>query len=171
MEKFYWDPDREDVINIVWQVRSVCACWIVGVRWACHTVFQSWHDWEVLFRVLTTCQQLITCAGRLLTAIQAPLQHKGWVFGLAGHSDADTLTPLGGTLHPPPPLPHLCTFSPLPSPPQMYKEDGLSRQDIETLVATFGNQALDFFGALRAATYDGQIRDWMEDVAGERGGG
>jgi SpoVK/Ycf46/Vps4 family AAA+-type ATPase len=49
---------------------------------------------------------------------------------------------------------------------QMYKEDGLSRQDIETLVATFGNQALDFFGALRAATYDGQIREWMEDVAG-----
>lgn len=48
----------------------------------------------------------------------------------------------------------------------MYKEDGLSKQDIETLVATFGNQALDFFGALRAATYDGQIRDWMLDVAG-----
>lgn len=50
---------------------------------------------------------------------------------------------------------------------QMYKEDGLSRKQIETLVAAFGNQALDFFGALRSATYDGQIRDWMEDVAGE----
>jgi len=49
----------------------------------------------------------------------------------------------------------------------MYKEDGLSRGDIETLVATFGNQALDFFGALRAATYDGQIREWMVDVAGK----
>jgi hypothetical protein len=49
----------------------------------------------------------------------------------------------------------------------LYKDDGLSRADIETLVATFGNQALDFFGALRASTYDGQIRDWMQDVAGE----
>jgi hypothetical protein len=53
----------------------------------------------------------------------------------------------------------------------LYKEDGLSRQDIETLVATFGNQALDFFGALRASTYDSQIRDWMHSVAGEGGGG
>jgi hypothetical protein len=51
----------------------------------------------------------------------------------------------------------------------MYKDDGLSRQDIETLVATFGNQALDFFGALRASTYDAQIREWMQEVAGEHG--
>lgn len=50
---------------------------------------------------------------------------------------------------------------------QMYKDDGLSRGDIESLVATFSNQALDFFGALRAATYDTQIRDWMASVAGE----
>jgi hypothetical protein len=48
----------------------------------------------------------------------------------------------------------------------MYKEDGLTRRDIETLIDTFGNQALDFFGALRAATYDAQIRDWMAGVAG-----
>jgi hypothetical protein len=49
----------------------------------------------------------------------------------------------------------------------MYKEDGLARRDIETLIDTFGNQALDFFGALRAATYDAQIREWMAGVAGE----
>ncbi|KAF8055666.1 rca [Scenedesmus sp. PABB004] len=49
---------------------------------------------------------------------------------------------------------------------QMYKEDGLSRGDVCALVDTFSNQALDFFGALRAATYDGQIREWMADVAG-----
>jgi hypothetical protein len=48
----------------------------------------------------------------------------------------------------------------------MYKDDGLSRAEVETLVGTFGNQALDFFGALRAATYDAQIKEWMEDVAG-----
>eukprot|EP00882_Tetradesmus_deserticola_P007825 GHRQ01008237.1.p1 GENE.GHRQ01008237.1~~GHRQ01008237.1.p1 ORF type:complete len:325 (+),score=170.99 GHRQ01008237.1:94-1068(+) len=49
---------------------------------------------------------------------------------------------------------------------QMYKEDGLARRDVEALIDTFANQALDFFGALRAATYDGQIRDWMAGVAG-----
>lgn len=54
---------------------------------------------------------------------------------------------------------------------QMYKEDGLSSSDIQTLVDTFRNQTLDFFGAVRASTYDGQIRDWMRDVSGEHGGG
>jgi hypothetical protein len=49
----------------------------------------------------------------------------------------------------------------------MYKEDGLSSSDIQTLVDTFRNQTLDFFGAVRASTYDGQIRDWMLDVSGE----
>jgi hypothetical protein len=23
MEKFYWQPDREDVVNIVWQARAI----------------------------------------------------------------------------------------------------------------------------------------------------
>ena len=50
---------------------------------------------------------------------------------------------------------------------QMYKDDGLSTDDIHTLVTTFRNQSLDFFGAVRASTYDGQIRDWMVDVSGE----
>jgi hypothetical protein len=53
----------------------------------------------------------------------------------------------------------------------MYKEDGLGKRDIETLIDSFGNQALDFFGALRAATYDAQIREWMAAVAGEGGRG
>lgn len=49
----------------------------------------------------------------------------------------------------------------------MYKEDGLSRRDVQSLVDSFSGQALDFFGAVRAATYDGQIRDWMASVAGQ----
>ncbi|WIA19725.1 hypothetical protein OEZ85_005651 [Tetradesmus obliquus] len=49
---------------------------------------------------------------------------------------------------------------------QMYKDDGLSTDDIHTLVTTFRGQSLDFFGAVRASTYDGQIREWMVDVSG-----
>lgn len=51
---------------------------------------------------------------------------------------------------------------------QMYKDDGLSTDDIHTLVTTFRGQSLDFFGAVRASTYDGQIREWMVDVSGEQ---
>jgi hypothetical protein len=40
---------------------------------------------------------------------------------------------------------------------QMYKDDNLSYEDIEKLIQRFGNQTLDFFGAIRAGTYDSQI--------------
>ena len=40
---------------------------------------------------------------------------------------------------------------------QMYKEDGLEVEHIQKLVQRFGNQSLDFFGAIRACTYDNQI--------------
>lgn len=33
---------------------------------------------------------------------------------------------------------------------------------METLLDAFPRQSLDFFGALRSATYDGQIREWIE---------
>ncbi|PRW44880.1 ribulose bisphosphate carboxylase oxygenase chloroplastic isoform C [Chlorella sorokiniana] len=45
---------------------------------------------------------------------------------------------------------------------QMYRDDGLSEGDMATLLRTFPNQTLDFFGALRASTYDQQIRDWIK---------
>jgi len=45
---------------------------------------------------------------------------------------------------------------------QMYKDDGLNRDDMRTLVDAFPNQSLDFFGALRASTYDNQIREWIK---------
>lgn len=45
---------------------------------------------------------------------------------------------------------------------QMYKEDGLERSDMQALIKVFPNQSLDFFGALRAATYDNQIREWIK---------
>ena len=48
---------------------------------------------------------------------------------------------------------------------QMYKDDGLSMNDMVDLLKSFPDQSLDFFGAIRAATYDVQIRRWIkEDV-------
>lgn len=49
----------------------------------------------------------------------------------------------------------------------MYKDDGLTKQDVAKLCQAFPNQPLDFFGALRGATYDHQIRKWIiTDVVG-----
>ncbi|KAK9814001.1 hypothetical protein WJX73_008754 [Symbiochloris irregularis] len=51
---------------------------------------------------------------------------------------------------------------------QMFKDDGLSEGDVGILLDTFGQQPLDFFGALRAALYDGQILKWMKtEVVGK----
>lgn len=44
----------------------------------------------------------------------------------------------------------------------MYKDDGLSEGDMATLLRAFPGQTLDFFGALRASTYDNQIRAWIK---------
>eukprot|EP00210_Caulerpa_lentillifera_P001274 g1230.t1 len=49
---------------------------------------------------------------------------------------------------------------------QMYKDDGLFQEDISNVRSTFPNQPLDFFGAIRAATYDNQIRTWIKEVIG-----
>jgi hypothetical protein len=53
----------------------------------------------------------------------------------------------------------------------LYKDDGLGAADAGRLVDAFSRQSLDFFGAIRAATYDGQIREWIRDLAGGRMGG
>lgn len=52
---------------------------------------------------------------------------------------------------------------------QMYRDDGLTKEDMEILLKAFPNQSLDFFGALRASTYDNQIREWIKNdvVSGE----
>ncbi|WP_080805374.1 ribulose bisphosphate carboxylase small subunit [Halomicronema hongdechloris] len=46
----------------------------------------------------------------------------------------------------------------------IFEPDGLSQQDIVTLVDTFPDQAIDFFGALRSRIYDEQIRDFIHSV-------
>ena len=45
----------------------------------------------------------------------------------------------------------------------IFKEDRLQPRDVETMVDSFQNQSIDFFGALRARVYD--------DKVGRRGGG
>lgn len=49
----------------------------------------------------------------------------------------------------------------------IFSPDGLSRGDIEILVDTFSNQAIDFYGALRAQIYDEQIIDFIHRLGVE----
>ncbi|XP_076948244.1 ribulose bisphosphate carboxylase/oxygenase activase, chloroplastic-like [Bidens hawaiensis] len=49
---------------------------------------------------------------------------------------------------------------------RMYEKDGLSKNDVENIVKTFPNQALDFYGALRSRTYDSSILKWVNDIGG-----
>eukprot|EP01024_Parvocaulis_polyphysoides_P073597 TRINITY_DN9482_c0_g4_i2.p1 TRINITY_DN9482_c0_g4~~TRINITY_DN9482_c0_g4_i2.p1 ORF type:complete len:437 (-),score=50.92 TRINITY_DN9482_c0_g4_i2:275-1585(-) len=51
---------------------------------------------------------------------------------------------------------------------QMYKDDGLTRQDMAGLVQAFPEQPLDFFGAIRASSYDNQILDWIQNKVVDR---
>ncbi|NEP63212.1 MAG: AAA family ATPase [Symploca sp. SIO2G7] len=46
----------------------------------------------------------------------------------------------------------------------IFQPDGLSRSDIKTLVDTFPNQAIDFYGALRSQIYDEQIIDFIQNI-------
>nr|XP_007150830.1 hypothetical protein PHAVU_005G184300g [Phaseolus vulgaris]ESW22824.1 hypothetical protein PHAVU_005G184300g [Phaseolus vulgaris] len=49
---------------------------------------------------------------------------------------------------------------------RMYEKDGISRDEVEGIVNTFPNQALDFYGALRSRTYDRSILKWIDDIGG-----
>ncbi|KAK2651815.1 hypothetical protein Ddye_011671 [Dipteronia dyeriana] len=47
-----------------------------------------------------------------------------------------------------------------------YEKDGISRDEVISIVNTFPNQALDFYGALRSRTYDRSISKWIDDIGG-----
>lgn len=49
---------------------------------------------------------------------------------------------------------------------RMYEKDGITQDEVVTVVNTFPNQALDFYGALRSRTYDRSILKWVEDTGG-----
>jgi len=50
----------------------------------------------------------------------------------------------------------------------IFQVDQIAHSDIEKLVDTFPNQAIDFFGALRSRLYDEQVRQFIQSVGLER---
>lgn len=49
---------------------------------------------------------------------------------------------------------------------RMYEKDGITKDEVGSIVKTFPNQALDFYGALRSRTYDRSISKWIDDIGG-----
>ncbi|KAL2242805.1 ribulose bisphosphate carboxylase/oxygenase activase, chloroplastic [Sesamum indicum] len=49
---------------------------------------------------------------------------------------------------------------------RMYEKDGITRDEVVSIVSEFPNQALDFYGALRSRTYDRSILKWVNDAGG-----
>ncbi|KAL7099506.1 hypothetical protein ACP275_09G088100 [Erythranthe tilingii] len=49
---------------------------------------------------------------------------------------------------------------------RMYEKDGITKDEVVTVVREFPNQALDFYGALRSRTYDRSILKWVNDAGG-----
>jgi ribulose bisphosphate carboxylase small subunit len=49
----------------------------------------------------------------------------------------------------------------------IFEADEIQRQDIEKLVDHFGDQSIDFYGALRARLYDEQVLDLIQKVGYE----
>ncbi|XVF87015.1 hypothetical protein PTKIN_Ptkin18bG0086500 [Pterospermum kingtungense] len=49
---------------------------------------------------------------------------------------------------------------------RMYEKDGISKDEVVSIVDKFPNQALDFYGALRSRTYDRSILKWIENIGG-----
>ncbi|AFZ56985.1 ribulose bisphosphate carboxylase small subunit [Anabaena cylindrica FACHB-243] len=50
----------------------------------------------------------------------------------------------------------------------IFAPDGFSQREIEELVDTFANQAIDFFSSLRSRIYDQQIRNFIHQVGFEQ---
>nr|GMD33859.1 ribulose bisphosphate carboxylase/oxygenase activase, chloroplastic [Ipomoea batatas] len=52
---------------------------------------------------------------------------------------------------------------------RMYEKDGITQDEVASIVNKFPNQALDFYGAMRSRTYDRSILKWVEDIGGAEG--
>ncbi|KAL3157030.1 hypothetical protein ABBQ38_001279 [Trebouxia sp. C0009 RCD-2024] len=100
------------------------------------SVYQVWRDSDFIQRVP------IIVTGNDLSHMFAPLIRDGRMSKFYWKPDR---VDLSNILH------------------QMYKDDGLSFEDMGVLLDMFPQQPLDFFGALRSAVYDDQIRDWIQE--------
>lgn len=52
----------------------------------------------------------------------------------------------------------------------IFKEDGVTRAEVEQIVDTFPGQSIDFFGALRARVYDDAVRAFVKEIGTENMG-
>ncbi|CAL5221664.1 g3892 [Coccomyxa viridis] len=101
------------------------------------SVFQVWRDSDLVQRVP------IIVTGNDFSTLFAPLVRDGRMAKFYWEPDRVDLL-------------NICH--------QMYKDDGLSMGDMELILDSFKGQSLDFFGAMRSATYDNQIRDWIKEI-------
>ena len=46
----------------------------------------------------------------------------------------------------------------------IFKEDGLTHNDVEFIVDHFPGQSIDFFGALRSRIYDDAVRKFISNI-------
>lgn len=100
------------------------------------SVYQEWREGNRIQRTP------IIVTGNDLSHMFAPLVRDGRMTKYYWKPDRDDLSSI---LH------------------QMYKDDGLSYDDMGILLDLFPDQPLDFFGALRSAVYDDQIREWIQE--------
>ncbi|RDY01542.1 Ribulose bisphosphate carboxylase/oxygenase activase, chloroplastic [Mucuna pruriens] len=100
------------------------------------SVGQDWRESDVTNRIP------IIVTGNDLSTIYAPLIRDGRMDKQPNHEDILNIVQ------------------------RMYEKDGISRDEIERVVNTFPNQALDFYGALRSRTYDRSILKWIDDIGG-----
>merc|ERR1712054_460478 len=46
----------------------------------------------------------------------------------------------------------------------IFRNDGVSIEDVTTIIDRYPNQSIDFFGAMRARVYDDMVRDFVNDI-------
>merc|ERR1719359_1288217 len=49
----------------------------------------------------------------------------------------------------------------------IFKPDGVSKEDVETIIDRYPNQSIDFFGAMRARVYDDKVREFVNEIGVE----
>ena len=146
MAKFYWEPDRVDLLNICHQMYKVLALHKRSMpRQLCEATL-------ALLRLVLTSVGTSLSIIRLVLAAKVASAPSSVISGLLRTL---TLTEDG------------CTSMTLPSDVLLLlleQDDGLSMGDMELILDSFKGQSLDFFGAMRSATYDNQIRDWIKEI-------
>ena len=145
MSKFYWEPDRVDLLNICHQMYKVLhlqQCLLPRQPCVRSTCTMKFSQQPValpcfLFKFVVEQHTQQSLQAACLQASSRSLMCRAYVIFRNG---SDVLLLLSA------------------------QDDGLSMGDMELMLDSFKGQSLDFFGAMRSATYDNQIRDWIKDI-------